>query len=394
MAMTVAMPHWHLDDSESIINPKILGIARMIELGAYEGIIYNRLGAPDEPVDNHRFEIYDRSRSALSGVVGNGSGTGWDDDDTADLPVPAASIAVLTVGHVLKVGSEVVVVKSVDRTLNTIDVWARGAGGTTAAAQADTTAFSVIGTAINDVDLKNVESFAEATGKYTNYVQTFVETIDMTFTDEIQARKEFEMKPQLLMEAMDRMFRKMARTTINGVPQAGSKSPQIPAMTAGILSQLAAGGSARTALRSNASGVTDPQTILKNALTTCWNAGGNPNAIYINPTNKAKFHALTEQFVRMSRGESSIIGTDNASAYQYNGRILPFVEDQDMPTDRISLVTEQKIRKGSRVGFPMRGPVQEPQQSSLELRYSMQGTFFITVTGVGVDHIDIYNVSI
>jgi hypothetical protein len=36
----------------------------------------------------------------------------------------------------------------------------------------------------------------------------------------------------------------------------------------------------------------------------------------------------------------------------------------------------------------------EPPQSSRELRYSMQGTLFIVVKGVGVDHIDIYNVSI
>ena len=73
----------------------------------------------------------------------------------------AAAVLGLTVGHVIQVESEVVIVKSVNRTANTIDVVARGAGSTSAAAHADTTAFTVIGFAGRDLDLKNVESISE-----------------------------------------------------------------------------------------------------------------------------------------------------------------------------------------------------------------------------------------
>src|SRR5437588_1348140 len=103
MAMDVGL-HWHLDDPTSIINPTILGMAAEINLGAWEGIIYNRLGAPPKPVNDYRFEIYDRSRTSLTGTVGNGSGTGWANGTaTTALPLPAASIAVVTIGDVLEI---------------------------------------------------------------------------------------------------------------------------------------------------------------------------------------------------------------------------------------------------------------------------------------------------
>lgn len=390
--------HWHLDDSLSIIDPRILGIAKQIELGAWEGTIWNRLAAPETPVDNYRFEIYDRSNTSLSGVVGDGNGTGWADGSTTDdLPMTASAVGILTVGDVMKVESEYVVVESVDRSANTIDVVARGAGGTTGAAHVDTTAFTIIGKAINDTDLKNIESFAETTGKYVNYCQTVAETIDMTFTDDIQARKEFEQKPQLIEEAMYRIFQRLAQSCVLSNKQAPSKASGIPAMTAGILHQLATDGDGnrtRSPLRYNASGVTDPETLLKNALISCWNQGGKPTHIYLSPANKRKFDALTEQFVRMSRDESRVIGTDNGTAYMFQGVQLPFVQDEAMPSDRICIVNERLLYKGWRVGDMLRGPVQEPQNSSRELRYSLQGSFFVAVKGVGTQHIDCHTVSL
>jgi len=394
--------HWHLDDATSIADPTILAMASQISLGAYEGRIYNALKGPEDIISegrntlrDYRFEIYDRSRTALTGVIGNGAGTGWADGvDTTDLPMTANAVAILTVGDVVKVENEYVVVKSVDRTGNTIDVWARGAGGTTGAAHTDTTAFTIIGKATHDVDLKNVESFNERTGKYTNYVQTFLETVDQTFTDVNLARKAFEQRPQLFREALDRMFRRLSKTVILGRQQAPTKSPHIPSMTSGILHQLSDGGGERTPLRYNATGVTDPETILKNALITCWDQGGDPDTILINPANKRKYDPLIEQFIRMSRQEARIVGTDNADAYSFQGKVLTFLQDQDYPTDRIGIVKMDRLRKGWVEGDGLRGPVIEPALSSREVRVSFQGTFFVTVTGVGVDHVDVYNASI
>jgi hypothetical protein len=385
--------HTQYDDPTSIIQPTILGLANDVTVGAWEGVIWNRLGAPEEAVDNIEYEIYDRSQTVLTGVVGNGSGTGWTDAvDTTDLPLPAASIGILTIGDMVQVENEIVIVSAVDRSANTIDVYGRGHGSSTAASHADTTAFTVIGKAINDTDLKNLDPFAEKTGKYTNYTQLMAEVIEYTFTDAIQARKAFEQKPQLMKEAMNRVFRRLAKNCILGRKSAGTSA--VPATTAGILQQLAEGGGQRTALRYNGSGVTSPETLLKNMLIACWNQGGNPSHIYLSPANKRRFDALTEQFIRMSRTEAAIIGTDNGTAYQFQGKTLPFVQDQDWPDTRISLVTENKLYKGWRKGDILRGPVIEPPASSRETRASLQGTFFISVEGLGVDHIDGYNVAI
>lgn len=392
MAMDVGL-HWHLDDPTSIINPTILGMAAEINLGAWEGVIYNRLGAPPVKVNDYRFEIYDRSRTLLTGVVGDGLGTGWvNGTTTTSLKMTTTAVGMLTVGDVLEIESEQVIVKAVDRSAFTIDVWARGHGGSTAAAHVDTTAFKVIGKAINDSDLKNIEAFAEQSGKYTNYTQTFVELINQTYTDTISARKDFEENPQLIKEAMDRMFRKLTKTTIKGRQSVATKTS--PQTTSGILHQLSNGGGVRSPLRYNATGVTSPESILKSALQTVWNQGGNPTHIYLSPTNKRKFDPLTEQFIRMTRADAGVIGTDNGTAYMYQNKTLPFIQDQDMPDDRIEIVTESQIYKGWRVGDMMRGPVQEPLASSRELKYSLQGSFFIQVYGVGIEHIDIYNVAI
>lgn len=385
--------HWHLDDPKTILDPLIRGMAAEIKLGKDEGIIYERLGAPEEKVNNFEFEIFDRSRTSLTGVIGDGAATGWaDNSTTTDLPMTAAAVGILTVGHVLLVEDEQVVVSAVDRSANTIDVVSRGFATSTAASHADTTAFKVIGSAVNNTDLKNIESFAELSGKYKNYCQRFAETIDQEFDDELQARKAFEQKPQLIKEAMDRMFRKLATTTILGRKSLKTKSS--PYSTSGLLQQLAEGGDARTALRYNASGVTSPESVLKNALLAVWAAGGNPTHIYLSPANKRKFDPLNEQFIRMGRGEAGVIGTDNGTAYMYQNTTLPFVQDKDLPDSRICIVTESMIRKGWRTGDILRGPNPEPRDSTLELRWSIYGSWFLEVKGVGVDHIDLYNVAI
>jgi hypothetical protein len=244
MAFDVGL-HTHYDDPNTIIDPTILGMAAEINLGAWEGVIWNALSPQADAVNNFKYEIYDRSRTGLTGAIGTGAGTGWvDNSDTTDLPMNATAIGILSVGDVVEVEDEQVIVSSVDRSANTIDVFGRGHASSTAASHADNTAFTIIGKAVNDTDLKNVEAFAERSGIYTNYTQTAVEIIEQTFTDTIQARKAFEQRPQLIREAMDRMFRRLSLTAVKGRKAIGTAS--VPQTTAGVLQQLSDGGGVRT----------------------------------------------------------------------------------------------------------------------------------------------------
>ncbi len=242
MAFDIGM-HWSVDDPNSQIDPLILSAAADIPVGKNEGNIWNRLAIYPKAVDNFEFEIYDRSVTSISGVVGDGAATGWNNSSTTDLPMTAAAVGVLTVGHLIEVESEQVIVKAVDRSANTIDVVARGHGSTSAASHADGTAFTVIGAAINPTDLKNVEGFSELTGKFANYCQRVVAVLDQEFDDEIQARKAIEQNPQLLMEAMNRVAKQCYPTAIKGVKSAKTKTS--PYTTSGLLEQLSAGGGQR-----------------------------------------------------------------------------------------------------------------------------------------------------
>lgn len=399
MAFPLVGRHWHLDDSNSIPEPQIRSVATRIRKGRYEGGVWDWMSAPRRVVNttalsNYRFEIRDRSRTSLSGVVGDGAGTGWVDNSTkVNLPMATAAIGILTVGMVLKVEDEVVVVASVDRTAETIDVVSRGFGGSTAASHTDTTAFTVIGTAINDTDLKNVESFAEESGIYENYTQLYTEIVEQTYTDRISGRKGFAENPQLIEEAMDRLRRKMERGVIFGRKQAPAKTNNIPAGCAGILDQVENGGGVRTALRHNGNAAAFSQTLLKRALESCWAQGGNPDSILINPTTKRVISADMEGHLRINRDQMNLVGTDNLEFFQHEGRTLRFVEDVDWPTTRTLIGTEDQVRRGWRQGDALR-QVEEPQDSSREYRRSLQGSLFVEVYGVGVDHIDLYNYTV
>lgn len=379
--------HTEFDDSTSIIDPEVLAFAEDIQLGRFEGAIYNRLSAPPKAVSQDKFEVGSRTRTALSGVIGDGAGTGWNNSATTGLAMLAAQIAVITVGMVLKVEDEVVVVSDVDRSGNTIDVFERGAGSTSAATHADTTAFTVIGHAPRDVDVKNVEHLAETTEKYENYCQLVFVPIEQTFTDRTEARKYYENNPQLKKEALDKVFRLLSQTTVNGVKVQGSSTKAH--MTGGLLDQLS-DSTGRTPLRYNVNG-SFTEDALKAALDLAFQYG-SPTHIYINPTNKQVLDALNEGHVRMTPEGARTAGLDNVNQYVYQGQVLDIVQDSAMPTSRVSLVTERFIHKFWKAKDMLRF-VEEPPASSRELRDSYQGKWGMAVRGVGRDHVDMYGIS-
>ena len=147
--------HTMFDDPVTFGDPVIAVAAKVIQLPANKGAFYQAMGAPRVGINTRSFEIYSRSKTAHAGTAGTG---GWDNSATTSLPVNSEVVKGLTIGHVLEVESEQVIVKAVNRLANTIDVYVRGAGGTTTAAYAESVDFKVIGFAGKDSTLKLVES--------------------------------------------------------------------------------------------------------------------------------------------------------------------------------------------------------------------------------------------
>lgn len=371
--------HTTLDDANSKLDPEVIAIASKITpLMANEfGRAWDLFQTRAAQFTTDEFEVLVRNYTQPQVVVtASGAGADWDtNNDTTGLPVDASYIDRITVGDVLLVESEIVVVKSVDRTGNTIDVYERGAGESAAAAHgvAAITA-KVVGNAHEEGKV-DAEAMAEGTTKFTNYTQLVEEVIDLSKADTEQARKTGMTAQTLREEAIERVMRDLARTAIYGVavaPAAGK-----PSMTRGMLQWLGLSAGIKT----NVAGAFT-ETALKSGLKDVRLAGGVVNFILMSPNNKTVFNTFSS---------ADSITTDNANrvtgrvldAYMADGfGIIPVIVDLDMPNDQVAFGDSRKLEKGWKVNDTLRF-VKETNTSSRENKETLQGKFGLAVQNVG-----------
>lgn len=381
--------HTQFDDPVSVGDPVIAVAAKAIQLAANKGAFYQAMGAPQIGIDTEKFEVYSRSKNTRAGVIGTG---GWDNSATVDLPVNADAVKGLTIGHVIEVESEVVIVSAVDRSANTIDVYARGAGGTTAAAHLVDVAFAVIGFAGKDNTLKNVESINETSSAYENYIQTVFEALDWEFKGKNLKRKGMgndSIVSILTQEASYRVAELLSTMAIKSRKQLGSKGGS-PYMSAGLLSQLAdSNGGARPVLSYNANGALN-ETKLRAALKEAFKTG-NPNTIWCNTTNKEVINGFNSS-LQITIPRTEHVAGQYVNAYDYEGAILEVKIDADIPTSILPIVNQSKCLKGWQLGDGLR-TVDEPQASSREFRQTIQGAVGFIIEDVGYEHTYIYGIS-
>lgn len=382
------------DDAVAVHQPDILVKAKAVELAKNQGVFWGALRAPSTAITGKTFEIFGRSLTTLNGTIGTGGGVGWVDGvATTALPMNAAASNKLTVGCVLLVESEVVIVKSINTSANQIDVWSRGAGGTAGAVHADDTAYRVIQYAAHDTDLKNVTSRAEITNKYVNYINTIFETIDHTVSQELIGREGIGTGKQnisiLKQEAMNRIAGILAVSSLQGVKQVGAKATD-PYASAGLYAQLedTAGGT-RPILRYNASAAALSETIFRAALREAFKKG-NPDTAWMNPGYKDIMNTFKQSYIT-SEARDTKAGY-SVGSYDYEGKTIEIKVDQDCQDTKLAIVTQTKCQKGWMKGDILRF-VDEPAGSSREKRESLQGSAGIIIEGVGYDHIEIYGLA-
>lgn len=382
-------------DSNSILNPVIAGLGKAVSLPRFKGALYQAMRTPDAPIKTKQFDIYSRSFNSRASVIGTATASDWGGTSaTTALPMTAASVVGLTIGTVIKVDSEVVVVKSVNRSANTIDVFARGAGGTTAATHATSAAFSIVGYAGRDVDLKSVESVSEATLKYSNYVQTVFELLDYTKGAQLmrQGLAEDTVIPILRAEAATRLAANLATMAVNGFKQLGIASA--PYMSAGMISQLEdTAGSTRPVQRYNASSTALSETILRGACDQVF-LTGSPDTIVCNLYNANKFLTFTGagKDVTIVTQRNDMGAGRYIDHYDYNGVRLDILIDGDMPNDKMAIVTKNDLQVGWMADDALTNVV-EPTLSSREKRESLQGSVGFIVENVGYNHLEIYGLA-
>lgn len=372
-----------LSDANSIADPIVLVSAAAVKNPEFLGRFWNDMTEFNEQESNRKFDIYSRSETARDGAIG----ANWS-DGTATTGLILATTVGLIKGLVLQIEDEVVVIKTV-QSATTIDVVARGAAGTTGAAHADTTAFTVIGSAINDVDLKDIGSVSEISLVFPNFMQTVAEPIDFTKGGQIDARK--GLSPNMMAvvqeEAMTRVAKNIFASSINGLKQ--QKSGDSPFMTAGLIQQLTDTTDGRLVLEAPTTGALT-EDKLKAALRTVTRTG-TPTDIYVSAANKDVINGFNSSLIQTGRGDNQ--AGFYVDTYNYEGLILRVKIDLSLGDDVVAIVNINKCMKGWKMNDVLEY-TDEPALSSREKRASFNGSYGIAIEDVGYEHIIMTGVTV
>ena len=375
--------HTTLLDSNSKLDPEVIAIsARVTPLQALEfGKVWDLFTTRAKPFTTDDFEVLSRNYTAPEVSTGaiTVDNTEWNNaSDTTGLEITSGTIDRLTVGDILLVDSEIVVVASVDRSGNTIDVYERGAGDTTGAQHTGTITCKIIGNAHRE-GFVDGEAMAEETGKVTNYIQLVEEIIDLSKANSSQARKTGRTEDALKMEAMERVMRDLSRSSIYGTARIGTAA--IPAMTRGMLSYL---NDVPNAIKTAVGGAFT-ETVLKNILDDVRVAGGTVNAIVLSVANKRIANGFTgADAIQVDRSVRQ--GGHVLDGYIADGfGSIPFIVDIDMPDDKVAVVNTRFMTKGWKVDDQLRF-VNETNVNSRERKETLQGKFGLSIEQVGKSH--------
>jgi len=374
--------HTTLADANSKLDPEVLAIsARITPQNASEfGRVWDLFTPRSTPFITDEFEILVRNyTNPQVTVTASGSGADWDSTgDVTALPVASGEIDRITIGDVLKVENEIVVVKAVDRSAFTVDVYERGAGESVAEAHGTGAIVATIVGNAHEEGKVQPEAMAEGTTKFTNYMQLVEESIDLSKADTDQARKTGRTADVLKMEALERVIRDLAQSSIYGVSRAPAAGQ--PAMTRGLLTWLQLSGGISTNV-----GGAFTETALKGILNDVRMAGGSPNAIVMSVAKKNAFNAFTSADATRQDVNDKSAGRI-IERYLADGLgALPVVVDLDFPDDMVAVVDTRKMVKGWKVNDTL-AFVPETNTSSRQNVETLQGKYGLAVENVGQSH--------
>ena len=373
--------HTTLDDANSALYPEVIALGERITPNQAKefGVVWDLFSQRATPFTTDAYKILTRSYTAPEVVLGTAGGSDWGSTSaTASLPVTSGTIDRITVGDILLVDAEIVVVKTVNRGANTIDVYERGAGDTAGATHATSAVAKIIGSAHEEGKV-NGEALAEDTSVVDNYCQIVEEIVDLSKEDSDQARQMGITADTLKAEALDRVMRKLARSAVYGVSRQGTST--IPAMTRGLISHLRdLSGAIKTAV-----GGAFTETALKNILDDVRKAGGTVNAIVMSVKQKRVFNTFTgASATQFNVGQR--VGGLVLDGYMADGfGLIPAIVDIDMPDDMVAVVNTAKLVKSWKANDQLRF-VPETNTHSREKKETLQGKFGLAVEGVGTTH--------
>lgn len=351
------------------------------DLNAYEATIFRsfRVGAP---LSNLKYETAYPEETVYTGAIGDGGGTGWDAVATTALPISAVLAGLITNYAVLKVEDEIVVVKSVDTGANTIDVFKRGAGETTAVIHADLVVADILGynmpRGVKDIDSNYKEQIVDwnFVGKYT--VPSLKYNIEQLTENRKYFNNDVEFDNFISYNLIDK-DRELLMTTnkmiINGTREEGAEGE--PGMTRGILEEASLRGNVVTGV-----GAISALSVIDDALTASRNKWGRANVMFCWPATFDDIQALAvienqrPQIINRLQVE---LGTRVVRLTTKVGDLV-VVMDLDFPNDKVVICNSADISIHPFEGFTMPGGDRTTAQDSAR---NNQALIYDTLTQFG-----------
>ncbi len=280
-------------------------------------------------LDGYKVELLEDELDPLTGAVG---GTAWTSGGTTGLTVADASV--FQDGHILLVESEKVVVKAVSTSANTIDVYSRGFGGTTAATHAASTTITIIGMGRLEGDDADYGPLTSLTNPY-NYTSIFQKGIQVSGT--LQAISQYGIEDEFMYQAnkaVPHLLRLVERQAFYGARDVGSATA--PRSMGGLSvfitdNAVAAGGAIA---KSHVDTLMEEITM----------DGGYPDLLVMNPRVANDLRSLLDSssFVRVNL-EQSQLGMNAIERVMTQYGELELVMDRWCPTDTAYILQSSKV---------------------------------------------------
>lgn len=312
-----------ISDVISMIDPRDTPLVAKLGLdGAREKFKMQQSG--------YKIEILEDELDPLEDAVNEGAG--WNNSDTTGLDVDDASK--FQDGHIILVESEKMVVSAVDTSANTIDVYARGFGDTSAATHADDTPIYIVGMARLEGDDADYGPVVDVTAPY-NYTSIFQKAIKVSGT--LQAISQHGIDDEFMYQAnkaVPHLLRLVERMAFYGERVQGSASAPRSAGSLGIFitdNTVAAGG---------AIAKSHVDSLMEEIIMD----GGYPDLLVMNPrvANDLRNLLDSSSFVRVSQDENKL-GVDAIERVMTQYGELELVMDRWCPTDTAFVLQSSKV---------------------------------------------------
>ncbi len=304
--------------------------------------------------DGYKVELLEDELDPLEDAINDVSG--WNDTDTTGLTVDDASK--FQDGHILLVENEKLVVKSVNTSANTLEVYGRGFGDTSAAAHADDTPVYIVGMARLEGDDADYGPIVDISAPY-NYTSIFQKAIKVSGT--LQAISQHGIEDEFLYQAnkaVPHLLRLVERMAFYGERVEGTASAPRSSGGLGIFitnNTVNAGGAIAKA---------DIDGLMEEIIMD----GGFPDLLVMNPRVANDLRGLLDNstFVRIGQDENKL-GLDAIERVVTQYGELELVMDRWCPSDTAYILQSDKVGfytlrpfesyELARVGDSLRGEV-------------------------------------